>query len=135
MNEKKRLFYIDNIRLLMIVFVVVQHLAVTYSGMGSWYYKDGRPLGIAAQTLFGFYTSLQQGYFMGILFLIAGYFTPGAYDRKGFWRFLLDRFVRLGIPTLIYTFAVNPFIWYFLLNNARRPKTGLLPYYINYTRS
>ena len=32
---KERLLYIDNLRLLMIVFVVIMHLAVTYSGFGS----------------------------------------------------------------------------------------------------
>jgi peptidoglycan/LPS O-acetylase OafA/YrhL len=38
-NEKGRLLYVDNLRLLIIVFVVMHHLAVTYSGFGSWYYK------------------------------------------------------------------------------------------------
>ncbi len=40
-TSEERLLYIDNLRVLMIVFVIVQHLAVTYSGFGSWYYKEG----------------------------------------------------------------------------------------------
>ncbi len=111
MDEKKgRLLYIDNIRLLMIVFVVVQHLAVTYSGYGSWYYKEGKPLGYGSRVFFGFYESLTQGYFMGLLFLIAGYFVPSAYDRKGFGKFIRDRLIRLGVPTLIYMLAIHPFV-------------------------
>lgn len=115
--KKTRLIYIDNIRLLMIVFVVVQHLAVTYSGMGSWYYREGKPIGFLAQLLFGFYQTLTQGYFMGLLFLIAGYFVPRAYDRKGFGRFVTDRLIRLGIPTLLYMLIIHPFTDYVLMSS------------------
>ena len=52
---------------------------------------------------------------MGLLFLIAGYFVPESYDRKGPARFLRDRAVRLGIPTLIYMLIINPAIEYCLL--------------------
>ena len=37
----ERLLYIDNLRLMVIAFVVMHHLAVTYSGFGSWYYVEG----------------------------------------------------------------------------------------------
>jgi hypothetical protein len=33
-----RMAYIDNLRALMIIFVVMVHTGVTYSGLGSWYY-------------------------------------------------------------------------------------------------
>ncbi len=108
--EKKRLLYIDNIRLLVIILVVVYHIAITYSGPSSWYYTDVRPLSFAEGAFFGFFQSFAQAFFMGLLFLIAGYFVPGAYDKKGFARFILDRAVRLGVPSLIYIFAVDPFI-------------------------
>jgi Acyltransferase family. len=95
-TSKERLWYIDNLRLLMIVFVVRHHLAVTYSGFGSFYYLEGRPLGILSTIWFAFYLSLQQGYFMGILFLIAGYFAAESYDRKGLSQFVKERFKRLS---------------------------------------
>lgn len=104
---KERLFYIDNLRLLMIGFVVMHHLAVTYSGFGSWYYNEGRPLNILSTIWFAFYLSFQQGYFMGLLFMIAGYFAAGSYDRKGFGRFVGDRFKRLIIPTLVYMAVIT----------------------------
>jgi hypothetical protein len=44
--------------------------------------------------------------------MIAGYFTPGAYDRKGPGLFLKDRIIRLGIPLLIYVFLIDPLIYY-----------------------
>lgn len=47
---------------------------------------------------------------MGLLFMIAGYYVAGSYDRKGFGLFVGERFKRLIIPTLIYMVAITPFI-------------------------
>jgi glucans biosynthesis protein C len=133
-TKKERLLYIDNLRLLMIIFVVIMHLAVTYSGFGSWYFKEGRPIGVISMILFGFYQSFTQGYFMGLLFLISGFFIPGAYDRKGFGKFIKDRVIRLGIPTLIYMLVINPFILYVQLDlNWVRPKPEFISFYGDYT--
>jgi surface polysaccharide O-acyltransferase-like enzyme len=109
-KPKERLLYIDNLRLLVIVLVVSIHLAVTISGLGSWYYVYGTHLDTLSTVWFAFYQSFTQGYFLGLLFMISGYFVAGSYDRKGFSRFTWDRFKRLGIPTLIFMIAITPFI-------------------------
>ena len=108
-----RLLYIDNIRLMVIVLVVVVHISVTYSGLGSWFYLEGGAMGPAQLTGFNFFQSMIQSFVMGLLFLIAGYFVPGAYDRKGPRKFLHDRVVRLGVPALLYLFFINPLVVYF----------------------
>ena len=54
---------------------------------------------------------------MGLMFMIAGYFVAGSYDRKGFGRFVGDRFRRLVIPRLIYMIAIDPFIGIVELGN------------------
>ena len=51
---------------------------------------------------------------MAALFFIAGYFSAAAYDRKGFSRFVRDRLIRLGLPTLLYMFVIGPLTQYFL---------------------
>ena len=40
--QTSRLLFVDNLRTLMIVPVVVLHLSVTYGGEGSWFYEEGR---------------------------------------------------------------------------------------------
>ena len=115
------MLYIDNLRTFVIACVVMHHLAVTYSGIGSWYYQDARHLDALSMVWFAFYLSFQQAYFMGLMFLIAGYFVAGSYDRKGFAHFAVERLRRLGIPTLIYMVVVTPFIGLVLL---RRPYSG-----------
>jgi peptidoglycan/LPS O-acetylase OafA/YrhL len=109
-NTKERLLYIDNLRLLIIVLVVSIHLAVTVSGFGSWYYIYGAHLDTLSTVWFAFYQSFTQGYFLGLLFMVSGYFVAASYDRKGFGWFVGDRFKRLIIPTLIFMIAITPFI-------------------------
>ncbi len=106
--QKTRMAYVDNIRWLMIVMVVAMHACVTYSGIGDWIYREPKVLDIPSQLVFSFYQVFAQGFFMGILFLIAGTFIPRAYDRKGFGGFLRDRLFRLGLPTLIYMLLLDP---------------------------
>lgn len=135
-TQKERLLYIDNLRLFMIILVVIMHAAVTYSGMGSWYYKESSMLDILSTIIFGFYQSFTQGYFMGFLFLISGYFVPSAYDKKGFSKFVKDRLFRLGLPTLLYMLIIHPFIIYFILDmNWLELKPSLPAYYFWYITS
>src|SRR6266700_1066711 len=108
---QNRLGFIDNLRWVMIVLVVSMHAAVTYSHMGSWYFmEDPKPDNRGTRLFFGYYQMGLQAFFMGLLFLIAGYFVPEAYDRKGRGKFLRDRWVRLGIPSLFYMLVVHPVI-------------------------
>ncbi len=44
---------------------------------------------------------------MGAFFLLAGYFTPGSFDRKGSDSFLKGRLLRLGIPLIIFYFVLS----------------------------
>jgi glucans biosynthesis protein C len=110
-----RLLFIDNIRWVMILFVLSMHAAVTYSSVGSWYYNEPATLGQGAKMGFVTYQFFLQSFFMGFLFFIAGYFVPLAYDKKGGRRFLKDRGIRLGLPTLLYIFLLQPLILYYII--------------------
>jgi surface polysaccharide O-acyltransferase-like enzyme len=113
--EQSRLYYIDNLRWTVIVLVVLMHSAVTYSGIGSWYYTEGARLSPLTKLTFLTGQAALQAFFMGLLFLVAGYFVPGSFGRKGAGRFLKDRCLRLGVPSLIYMLVVHPFTVYCLL--------------------
>ncbi len=110
----RRILFIDNIRWSMIVLVLSMHACDTYSPFGNWYYTDRRPMGVATALGFAVYQSFLQAFFMALLFFIAGYFAAPARDRRTFGRFARDRFVRLGLPTLLYMFVVGPLTQYFL---------------------
>jgi fucose 4-O-acetylase-like acetyltransferase len=119
-----RLLFVDNLRWLMIILVVSMHAAVTFSGLGSWYYVEKVKLDAGSLLAFAFYQTHLQAFFMGFLFLIAGYFVPGACARKGARKFIADRAVRLGVPTLIYVLLVQPAVAYYL---CHAPGSGPFP--------
>lgn len=106
---QSRLLYIDNLRTMVITMVILVHLAVTYGGEGSWYYKEGRADTLTASVL-TVHNAVTQSFFMGLLFLLSAYFTVGSYDRKGPGAFLRDRFLRLGIPLLLFEYLIQPFL-------------------------
>lgn len=110
-QSSSRLLYVDNLRVFLTILVVVHHLAITYGASGSWFYSE-RPSTMLAEILLTMFTGLNQFYFMGLFFMIAGYFVPGAVDRKGAWQFMKDRLVRLGIPFLLFVTLVSPIIIY-----------------------
>jgi peptidoglycan/LPS O-acetylase OafA/YrhL len=106
---KPRLLYVDNLRTLVIIMVIFVHLGVTYGGEGSWYYKEGPP-DLPTAIVLTIHNAISQSFFMGLLFLLSAYFTAASCDRKGPGPFLRDRFLRLGIPLLVYEFLIQPFL-------------------------
>jgi len=132
----RRLDFIDNLRWVMIVLVVSMHAAVTYSHVGSWYFMEDPKPELATLAGFATYQIFLQAFFMGFLFLIAGYFVPTAFDRKGFWKFLADRTVRLGIPSLFFMLVIQPVTVYWLMREFAQPSwPSLLQAYRPYLSS
>jgi len=130
----RRLLFIDNLRTLMIMLVIVLHLSVTYGGEGSWYYKEGRADFLTA-CLLTTHNAIVQSFFMGLLFLLAGYFTPASYDRKGPGRFLADRLLRLGIPMVLYDLVIHPFLCWVLAANVHGYQGTFLQAMAHYYRT
>jgi hypothetical protein len=59
-TKTARLYFVDNIRWLVIVLVIVLHAAVTYSNMGSWYYKEPAELCLLSTLIFGIILSFTR---------------------------------------------------------------------------
>lgn len=126
--KKQRLLFLDNIKLLFAILVIFTHVRVTYGGEGWWYYistlNESNPTDIF--TLIFFYMTagfadIFQASLMGLFFLMGGYFTPGSYDQKGVSAFWKERFLRLGIPVLLYVVLINPIIFYLLSAGGIQP--------------
>lgn len=126
-SHGSRLLFVDNLRILLISMVVIQHVAVTYGAVGSWYYHDPSTNLLTAIILTS-WTGIGMASGMGFFFFIAGYFTPRSYDRKGSKSFLLDRLVRLGIPLLIYDLLLDPLVVYI----ASGPRESYWSFYGTY---
>jgi hypothetical protein len=99
---RERDFYIDCLRSVMIALVILHHTAITYGASDGWFYYGLRPSATLSSVILGLFVTTNQAYFMVFLFLLAAYFTPGSLERKGYARFLTDRFLRLGLPLLAF---------------------------------
>ena len=103
-----RAYYIDRIRVILTALVILHHTAITYGAPGGWYYREVPANFSFTGIFFILFVSVNQAYFMGFFFLLAGYFTPASYNRKGPWHFLLDRLIRLGIPWIGFAVLLDP---------------------------
>jgi glucan biosynthesis protein C len=113
-----RLHFIDNIRVLLTIQVLLFHLMIVYAGVGSWFYEEGREDFITG-ALGAWFVTVSQAFFMGLFLLVSAYFVPGAYDRKGPGRFLKDRLIRLGIPLAVYSWILRPPLVYLYLRSVK----------------
>jgi fucose 4-O-acetylase-like acetyltransferase len=105
---RPRTDFIDRLRVVLTVLVIVHHAAITYGGSGGWFYREVKDDGLPSSMALTLLTAVNQAFFMGMFFLLAGYFTPASVSKKGPARYLGDRLVRLGIPLLIFGFVLGP---------------------------
>jgi peptidoglycan/LPS O-acetylase OafA/YrhL len=111
--SRPRLFYIDNLRILLTILVILHHLAIVYGGPGGGVpYKEDGEMGTVSSILMPLFLAINQSFFMGFFFMISSYFGPGSVDRKGAGPYLVDRLKRLGIPLLFYMVVISPLLEY-----------------------
>ncbi|NLU68576.1 acyltransferase family protein [Streptomyces sp. HNM0574] len=128
-----RLPHLDNLRIALTALVVLHHAAVTYGNIPVWYYTE--PAKDASGGMLDLFVMVNQAFFMGFFFLIAGYFTPGSHDRKGGRAFFRDRLKRLGIPLLAFVLVLRPlvnFSGYQTIRDAAAAKGEEFPYWLYY---
>jgi len=106
-----RLYFVDTLRASVIALVILHHLAVIYAANIPFYYVEP-PKDLLAYVLFIVFELLNQAWFMGLLFLLSGYFVQSSFDRKGLKSFSKDRLIRLVIPFLVFTFVLGPLSYF-----------------------
>ena len=112
-GSSSRMLYIDNMRLLFTVLVILHHIALTYGAHSGWYYYENTDDAFTNLVL-SLLMSVNRTWVLGCFFMITGYFTPGSYDRKGTVRFIEDRIIRIGIPLAIFALLIRPSIVYMM---------------------
>ncbi|WP_230684285.1 acyltransferase family protein [Burkholderia cepacia] len=99
---------LDALRACLTLLVVFHHCAITYGALGGWYYHEVPASPAVESALLTLFCAINQAFFMGLFFFMAGYYTSGSIDRKGAVRFMADRLLRLGLPLLVYGFLIGP---------------------------
>ncbi len=99
--------FLDRIRVMLTGLVILHHTSIMFGGDGGWYVRYPADSTLA-QALLTLLCAVDQSFFMGAFFLLAGYFTPRSFDAKGLPRFCKDRLIRLGVPIVVYGFFIGP---------------------------
>jgi glucan biosynthesis protein C len=109
MTNTNRLYYLDNLKIFLIILVVIHHVGQAYGSTGgSWFYSYPGERVKPLELFFLFNAS----FFMGLFFFISGYFFPGSFDRHGPRKFIADKLVRFGIPLIFALVLMIPIIEY-----------------------
>jgi fucose 4-O-acetylase-like acetyltransferase len=117
-----RLHYLDNIRSVIIVFVVLFHAILPYSGVCPWWYVID-PQSIWWAILFMVFL---EPILMPILFFISGLLIRSSYERQGPARFMGLKVRRLLVPFVLCTFLFSP-IMPFIRHRLRSADSGAGP--------
>jgi len=128
LESKQRDYYLDNLKIFLTILVIFHHAGQAYGPTGGfWQFQSSHSESV--QWLGSFF-AVNASFFMGLFFLIAGYFLPGSYDRKGSRAFLKDKLLRFGPPILLAFFVLVPLCMYFYysLYSGNRP-LSLSQYY------
>ena len=97
-----RLVFVDVMKVLVIVVVIAHHAGQAYGAGGEWAVND--PPGAA---WFDPFFRVNAAFGMALMFLLAGYFVPRSYDRKGGRLFLSERWKRIGVPMVLFILFVH----------------------------
>lgn len=96
-----RKYYLDNLKVMLTALVVFHHSGLAYGDGGGWAYTPSNPNEFMPWIWHFFSTN--AAFFMGLFFMISGYFVPQSYDRQGFVQFICKKAVRLMVPFAIIT--------------------------------
>lgn len=108
-----RIYFLDNLKALLAVLVVLHHAAQPYGPGGGWWIASD-PYNIIDFVALGIFMAVNASFFMGLFFMISAYFVPSSLERKGATKFIKDRLVKLGVPILIFVIGVFPVMGFLL---------------------
>ncbi|MBS0523861.1 MAG: acyltransferase [Proteobacteria bacterium] len=113
-----RIAAFDYLRVFVIFLVIVHHAVMAYctggeAAHGGSYTNGSAPVvDTVAWPGFNLIVQWNDGFFMPLMFLLAGLFVRPSLARKGLGRYLADRALRLGVPLLIGVATVIPLAYY-----------------------
>jgi len=102
-----RIHWMDNLRTIIILLVVLYHVGGVYEsgGLWGWFWIVDDP---ATITWVGIVGIMFDIIVMPIMFFIAGYLVPASLKNKTGWEFLKGKFKRLMVPWVIAVLTLIP---------------------------
>jgi Acyltransferase family len=115
---RTRLAYADNLKVVLVAGVIVAHVTMAFAGLtGAWVLNEP-PVREPLLSLLDLSALVGALFGMPLFFLVAGMFTPRSLERKGLRQFVVDRTLRLLVPSLFFVLVFTPPIEYVDPDNA-----------------
>ncbi len=107
----ERLPWADNLKVVLVAGVVVAHVLIAYTGVGTWVLEEPH---VREPLLSVLMLLVMLGGLVGmpLFFLVAGLFSPRSLDRKGPAGFVAGRALRLLVPMVLFVLLLSPPIEY-----------------------
>jgi hypothetical protein len=121
--DSRRLAPIDNLRGVLVAWVIAGHAMLGYTVIGGWPYDEvteatmPRHLELILGTVLG-PTAL---FVMGTFFFLSGLLASGSIARHGPAGFARQRLFRLGVPWLLFTLLIWPLLMWAAYRSAGHP--------------
>jgi glucan biosynthesis protein C len=116
--QTQRIYAFDYLKGFIIFLVVAHHSAFAYTTFAKYnftnYLYSTAPIVDSTRSIYlDFFQEFNDTFFMSLMFFIAGIFSWPSLIRKGWLRYLHDRFLRLGIPFICGVLFITPLAEYF----------------------
>lgn len=109
--EKERLYYIDWLRVLVVLSLIPFHSALTYTGFGDTYINA--PVSGISVIPLRLFVNVLGSFFMSLLFFVSGIASYHSMQHRGEKGFVGERFRKLLIPLILGTLFLCPAQAYF----------------------
>ncbi len=124
----KRIHWMDNLRTIIILLVVLYHVGGVYesAGLWGWFWIVDDPATITWVGILGIVFDIVV---MPTAFFISGYLVPAALKNKTGWEFLKGKFKRLMVPWVIAVFTLIPLYKVIFLYSRNLPQEHWSTYF------
>ncbi|GAB3893285.1 acyltransferase [Larkinella knui] len=130
-SAQPKIHYLDYIKILLTVLVILHHVCITYGAPGGWYFRQPTTQ-LAARFGLTLVVATNQSFFMGLFFLLSAYFVEPAYQRKGAPWFVMDRLKRLGIPLVFYSLILSPIMNFLVYRYGQHKRATFWQFLMGY---
>ncbi len=127
-SSKKRIHWMDNLRTVTILLVVLYHIGGVYeaAGLWGWFWIVDDPDTITWVGIVGIMFDIIV---MPIMFFISGYLTPSSLKNKTGWTFIQRKAKRLMFPWLIAVITLIPIYKFIFLYSRGLPQEAWHTYF------
>ena len=119
-QQSLRLVPIDNLRALLVAWVIAGHALLGYTAIGGWPYDEvtETTMPSSLELILGTILGPTALFVIGTFFFLSGLLAPRTIARHGAAGFVRQRILRLGVPWLIFTLLIWPFLMWVAYRSA-----------------